>query len=134
MEIRRARFQRTTSAFGDLRPGLSAYAIEQIIELNKVFGVCGILPMFSLFNVLHQDVRKGASLKSFYHYAHLLEVVKLHATAFAVTWLGRLFALGQLYGIRALAFSQQFSFRDRRRWAHSAFVIHFVYSLPCVIE
>jgi hypothetical protein len=59
MEIRGACFQRTTSAFGNLRPGLSAYAIEQIIELNEVFGVRGILPMFSLFNVLHQDVRTG---------------------------------------------------------------------------
>jgi hypothetical protein len=59
MEIRRACFQGTASAFGNLRPGLSAYAIEQIIELNEVFGVRGILPMFSLFNVLHQDVRTG---------------------------------------------------------------------------
>jgi hypothetical protein len=71
-------------------------------------------------------------LKPFYH-AHLLEVVELHATAFAVTWLGRFFALGQLHRIRALAFSQQFSFRDRR-WAHVAFLIYFVPSLPCVIE
>ena len=136
IKLRGACLQRSTSssAFGNLRPGLSAYAIEQIIELNEVFGVRGVLPVFSLFNVLHQDVRTGASLKPFYHMrhnAHLLEVIELHATAFAITWLGRLFALGQLHRIRALAFSQRFSFGDRRRWAH---VAHFVPSLPCVME
>ena len=59
IKIGGACFQRSTPAFGNLRPGLSAYAIEQIIELNEVFGVRGVLPVFSLFNVLHQDVRTG---------------------------------------------------------------------------
>src|SRR6266478_1144703 len=57
MEIRKACFQGSTSASGDLRPSLSAYALEQIIKLYEVIGVRRILPMFALFNVLHRDIR-----------------------------------------------------------------------------
>lgn len=45
MEIRRARFQGTTSASDDLRASLfeSTYVLEQAIKLNKVVGIRDVL-------------------------------------------------------------------------------------------
>src|SRR6266850_4228399 len=75
---------------------------------------------------------RGFSIASVMN-AHLLEVIELHAAAFAISWFGALFALGQPHCIRALAFAQQSAFGDGRRRTHFAFVILFAFFLPRTI-